>query len=176
VGRVGLGDGEEAMRGWLGWVPLHRWRLPAVGVDGDELHDRTDRAWTTATFQRVPGKEEGFEATEMTWVVAELEETDLAPWTGWQTPIRPAWLRLRSTSATSGTASRRLRPPGGILGMENREHYIQEKMQRWGKQRSRVEKGGGLVGDEQQDNYELVSILLDGDEQRSVWAWFLEVS
>jgi hypothetical protein len=40
----------------------------------------------------------------------------------------------------------------------------------------RLEKGGGLVGDERQDNYELVSILLDGDEQRSVWAWFLEVS
>jgi hypothetical protein len=36
-----------------------------------------------ATFRRVPGKEEGLEAMETTWVVAELEETDLVPWTGW---------------------------------------------------------------------------------------------
>jgi hypothetical protein len=40
----------------------------------------------------------------------------------------------------------------------------------------RLEKGGSPIGDEQQDSYELVSILLDEDEQRSVWAWFLEVS
>jgi hypothetical protein len=65
----------------------YRWRLPAVGVDGDELCDRMDRAWTTATFWRVPSKEEGLEAMETMWVVAELDETDLAPWTGWQTPV-----------------------------------------------------------------------------------------
>jgi hypothetical protein len=83
VGRVGLGDGEEALRGWLRWVPRYHWRLPAISIDGDELRDRTDRAWTTVTFRRVPGKEEGLEATKTTWVVAELEQTDLVPWTGW---------------------------------------------------------------------------------------------
>jgi hypothetical protein len=67
-----------------------------------ELRDRTDMAWTTATFRRVSGKEEGLEATETTWVVEELEETVLAPWTGWQTPVWLAWSRSHSTSATSG--------------------------------------------------------------------------
>jgi hypothetical protein len=36
-----------------------------------ELRDRTDMAWTTATFRRVSSKEEGLEATETTWVVEE---------------------------------------------------------------------------------------------------------
>jgi hypothetical protein len=64
---VGLEDGEEALQGRLVWVSWSRWRLPAVGVDGDEGCNRTDRSWTTATFRQVPGKEEGLEATEKTW-------------------------------------------------------------------------------------------------------------
>jgi hypothetical protein len=43
---------------------------------------------------------------------------------------------------------------------------------RYGKQRSRVEKGGGLIRDEQHDDDELVSILLDGGEQRSIGLGF----
>jgi hypothetical protein len=149
INLVNRADGEEALRGRLGWVPLYRWRLPAVGVDGDELRDRMDRAWTTATFRRVPGTEEGLEATKTTWVVAKLEETDLAPWTGWQTPIRPAWSRLRSTSATSGTAPRQMRPLGGILGMEIECVRLRSRC-RDVRNRARSEKGGGLVYDGQQ--------------------------
>jgi hypothetical protein len=74
----------------LAWSPRTGRRLSDVGVDGDEVRDRTDRAWTTATFRRVPGKEEGLEAMETTWMIAELEENRSGALDGWKTPVRPA--------------------------------------------------------------------------------------